>query len=268
MKIKSPHLVKPHTSVRLAKRSTSDTNGYKSEETAEKVLVKHRKQLADLQDVFYASQKKSLLIVLQGMDTAGKDGTISHIFSGVNPQGCDVAAFKVPTPLEARHDFLWRAHAQVPPRGMINIFNRSHYEDVLSPRVHKLISDKVMSRHLDDINEFESFLFDNDVLILKFYLHISRDEQTRRLQSRIDDPQKHWKLSEADLHERKFWPQYIDAYDRILSTTSPKHAPWFIIPSDNKWYRNIAISAVIVDLMRSLKLKFPDPTVDASAIKL
>jgi PPK2 family polyphosphate:nucleotide phosphotransferase len=268
MKIKSPYLVKPHSNVRLAKKSTSDTNGYKSEEAAAKVLVKHRKQLADLQDVFYASQSKALLIVLQGMDTAGKDGTISHIFSGINPQGCDVAAFKVPTPLEARHDFLWRAHAQVPPRGMINIFNRSHYEDVLSPRVHKLISDKVMGSRLQDINEFESFLFDNDVLILKFYLHISRDEQTRRLQSRIDDPQKHWKLSEADLHERKFWPQYTEAYDRILSTTSPKHAPWFVIPSDNKWYRNIAISEVIVDLMQSLKLKFPTPTVDASAIKL
>jgi PPK2 family polyphosphate:nucleotide phosphotransferase len=268
MKIKSPYLIKPHTKVRLAKKSTSDTGGYKSEEAAATALVKNRKQLSDLQDVFYANQSKALLIILQGMDTAGKDGTISHIFSGINPQGCDVASFKVPTPLEARHDFLWRAHTQVPPRGMINIFNRSHYEDVLSPRVHKLISAKVASRHLEDINEFESMLFDNDVLILKFYLHISHDEQTRRLQSRIDDTKKHWKLSEADLHERKFWPQYIDAYDHILSTTSPKHAPWFVIPSDNKWYRNIAISTIIVDLMQSLKLKFPDPTVDASAIKL
>jgi PPK2 family polyphosphate:nucleotide phosphotransferase len=268
MKIKSPYLIKPHAKVRLAKKSTSDTGGYKSEEAAATTLVKHRKQLADLQDVFYASQTKALLIVLQGMDTAGKDGTISHIFSGINPQGCDVASFKVPTPLEARHDFLWRAHAQVPPRGMINIFNRSHYEDVLSPRVHKVISAKVASRHLEDINEFESMLFDNNVLILKFYLHISNDEQTRRLQSRIDDTKKHWKLSEADLHERKFWPQYIDAYDHILSTTSHKHAPWFVIPSDNKWYRNIAISTVIVDLMQSLKLKFPDPTLDASTIKL
>jgi PPK2 family polyphosphate:nucleotide phosphotransferase len=268
MKIKSPYLIKPNANVRLAKKSTSDTNGYKSEEAAAKVLAKHRKQLADLQDVFYANQSKALLIVLQGMDTAGKDGTISHIFSGVNPQGCNVASFKVPTPLEARHDFLWRAHVQVPPRGMISIFNRSHYEDVLSPRVHKVISDKVMRRHLDDINDFESFLFDNDVLILKFYLHISRDEQTRRLQSRIDDPEKHWKLSAADLKEREFWPQYIEAYDRVLSTTSPKHAPWFVIPSDNKWYRNVAISEVIVDLLQSLKLKLPNPTVDASTIKL
>ena len=151
---------------------------------------------------------------------------------------------------------------------MINIFNRSHYEDVLSPRVHKIITDKVMRRRLDDINEFESMLFDNDVLILKFYLHISHDEQTHRLQSRLDDKQKHWKLSEADFHERKFWPQYIDAYDRILSTTSPKHAPWFVIPSDHKWYRNIAISTILVDVLQSLKLKYPAPTLDASTIKL
>jgi PPK2 family polyphosphate:nucleotide phosphotransferase len=268
MKIKSPHLVKPHTKVRLAKISSSDTGDFKSEEEAKAVLVKHRAQLADRQDVFYASQTKALLIVLQGMDTAGKDGTISHIFSGVNPQGCDVAAFKVPTPLEARHDFLWRVHAQVPPRGMFGIFNRSHYEDVLSPRVHKLISHDVANRRLDDINEFESFLADNDVLILKFYLHISKDEQTRRLQARIDNPKKHWKLSDADIHERQFWPRYMQAYDDILSTTSRKHAPWFVIPSDNKWYRNVAISSVIVDLLLSLKLKYPQPTVDASAIKL
>jgi PPK2 family polyphosphate:nucleotide phosphotransferase len=268
MKIKSPHLVKPHAKVRLAKISSSDTGDFKSEEAAKAVLTKHRDQLADLQDVFYAAQSKALLIVLQGMDTAGKDGTISHIFSGVNPQGCDVAQFKVPTPLEARHDFLWRVHAQVPARGMIGIFNRSHYEDVLSPRVHKLISSDIVSKRIDDINEFESFLSDNDVLILKFYLHISRDEQTRRLQARIDDKKKHWKLSDADIHERQFWPRYIDAYNDILCSTSRKHAPWFVIPSDHKWYRNIAISAIIVDLMQNLKLKFPQPTIDASSIKL
>jgi PPK2 family polyphosphate:nucleotide phosphotransferase len=268
MKIKSPHLVKPNTKVRLAKKSSFETDGYKSEEAAAAVLIKHRNQLVDLQDVFYASQKKALLIVLQGMDTAGKDGTIRHIFSGVNPQGCDVTSFKVPTPMEALHDFLWRAHAAVPPRGMIGIFNRSHYEDVLSPRVHKLITDKILRRRLDDINSFEDMLVDNDVVILKFFLHISRDEQTRRLQARIDKKEKHWKLSEADIHERKFWPQYADAYERILSTTSRKNAPWFIIPSDNKWYRNIAISGILVDVMQGLKLSYPDPTLDASEVKL
>jgi PPK2 family polyphosphate:nucleotide phosphotransferase len=268
MKLKSSYLVKPHAQVSLAKKSASDTGGYLSEETAAAILVKHRTQLASLQEVFYASQKKALLIVLQGMDTAGKDGTIRHIFSGINPQGCDVAAFKVPTPLEARHDFLWRVHAQVPPRGMIGIFNRSHYEDVLSPRVHNLITSKVMRSRLDNINEFESMLVDNDVVILKFFLHISRDEQTSRLQARIDKAKKNWKLSEADMHERKFWPQYEETYNRILSTTSRKHAPWFIIPADLKWYRNVAISTILVDTMKSLKLTYPEPTVDATAIKL
>jgi PPK2 family polyphosphate:nucleotide phosphotransferase len=268
MKIKSPYLIKPHTKVRLAQIPSSDTGKFASEEAAKKILPDHCNALDHLQDVFYASQSKALLIVLQGMDTAGKDGTISHIFSGVNPQGCDVAAFKVPTPLEARHDFLWRVHAQVPPRGMIGIFNRSHYEDVLSPRVHKLISKDVVRSRLEDINEFESFLSDNNVLILKFYLHISHEEQTHRLQARIDNKKKHWKLSDADIKERKFWPDYIDAYNDILSTTSRKHAPWFVIPSDNKWYRNIAISTIIVDLMQSLKLKYPEPTIDAAKIKL
>ncbi len=268
MKIKSPFLVKPHAKVKLAKISSSSTGDYKSEEAAKAVLATHRQQLADLQDVFYASQSKALLIVLQGMDTAGKDGTISHIFSGINPQGCDVAQFKVPTPIEARHDFLWRVHAQVPPRGMIEIFNRSHYEDVLSPRVHKLISNEVVKKRIEDINEFESFLADSNVLILKFYLHISHAEQTNRLKARIEDKDKHWKLSEADIHERKFWPRYIDAYDEVLSATSRKHAPWFVIPSDHKWHRNIAISKIILDLMESLKLKFPPPTINVSKIKL
>jgi polyphosphate kinase 2 (PPK2 family) len=151
---------------------------------------------------------------------------------------------------------------------MIGIFNRSHYEDVLSPRVHNLITDKVMSSRLENINTFESMLVDNDVVILKFFLHISRDEQTRRLQARIDKAKKNWKLSEADIHERKFWPQYTDAYTRILSTTSRKHAPWFVIPADNKWYRNVAISAILVDTMKGLKLTYPDATVDANDIKL
>ncbi len=269
MKIKSPYLIKPHTKVRLSKISSSDTGDYQSEEAAKSVLAKHCNALDHLQDVFYASQSKALLIVLQGMDTAGKDGTISHIFSGINPQGCDVAAFKVPTPLEARHDFLWRVHAQVPPRGMIGIFNRSHYEDVLSPRVHKLISTRCACAAVSKTStSSKASSSDNDVLILKFYLHISHEEQTRRLQARIDNKKKHWKLSDADIKERKFWPDYIDAYNDILSTTSHKHAPWFVIPSDNKWYRNIAISAIIVDLMESLKLKFPEPTLDGSKIKL
>jgi len=268
MKLKSPYLVKPHTAVRLSHLPTAGTGEFKTDQSAAPVLDKHREQLDSLQEVFYASQQKALLIVLQGMDTAGKDGTIRHIFSGVNPQGCEVTSFKVPTPLEARHDFLWRAHAAVPPRGIIGIFNRSHYEDVLSPRVHKLISDKVARQHLDDINEFEDMLSDNAVVILKFFLHISREEQTRRLQARIDTPDKHWKLSEADFHERQFWPRYEEAYNGILSATSRKHAPWFVIPSDHKWYRNVAISQIVVDAMQRLKVKYPAPTFDASKVKL
>src|ERR1700679_598399 len=193
MKIKSPYLVKPHSHVRLEKWSSTDTGDYKSEEAAAAVLVKHRTQLDELQEVFYASQKKALLIVLQGMDTAGKDGTIRHIFSGINPQGCDVTSFKVPTPLEARHDFLWRAHAAVPPRGMIGIFNRSHYEDVLSRVVHKLVSPRLARHRFKETTERESTLADNDVVILKFFLHISHEDQTRRLQARIDNPKKPWK---------------------------------------------------------------------------
>jgi PPK2 family polyphosphate:nucleotide phosphotransferase len=268
MKLKSPYLIPPRTRVKLSHRLTREDGGFQSKEQAAPVLVKYRDHLNALQDVLYANQQRAFLIVLQGMDAAGKDGTIRHIFSGVNPQGCDVTSFKVPTLLETRHDFLWRAHVAVPPRGMIGIFNRSHYEDVLSPRVHKLISGKTVRQRLDDINEFESSLADNGVLILKFFLHISREEQTDRLQSRLDDPDKRWKLSAADFEERKFWNQYQSAYNDVLSATSRRHAPWFVIPADHKWYRNIAISEILVDALKTLKLDYPAPTLDPKTIKL
>ena len=267
MKLKSPWLVKPHTKVRLAHCPTAAKDDL-TPEAAAAVLTGHRDRLAKLQEVLYAGQQRAVLIVLQGMDTAGKDGTIAHIFSGINPQGCDVASFKVPTPLEARHDFLWRCHAQTPARGMIVIFNRSHYEDVLAPRVHKLISPKVVRRRLVDINEFESSLADNGTLILKFFLHISEEEQKKRLQSRLDDPRKHWKFSAADLAERQFWPHYQTAYEDILAHTSKKHAPWFVIPSGHKEFGHLAISGILVEALTSLKLKYPAPTVDVSTIKL
>jgi PPK2 family polyphosphate:nucleotide phosphotransferase len=268
MKLKSSYFVKPHTKVRLSRLSTSEHPGYKDQDATKPVLEKHCSQLSALQEVLYAGQQKAVLIVLQGMDTAGKDGTIRHIFSGINPQGCQVASFKVPTPLEARHDFLWRCHEQVPPRGMIGIFNRSHYEDVLWPRVHGTMNAKEMKNHLDDINEFESMLVDNNVVVLKFFLHIAREEQTKRLQSRIDTPDKHWKLSPADFAERKFWPKYMDCYEEILSATSHKHAPWFAIPADNKWFRNVAISKILLETMEGLKLKYPPPTFDPKGMKL
>jgi PPK2 family polyphosphate:nucleotide phosphotransferase len=261
-KIKSPYLIHPHTHVRLAHLpvEVSGGPGYKkTEEASLPVLVKHREKLAKLQEVFYASQTHGLLIVLQGMDTAGKDGTISHIFSGINPQGCDVTSFKTPTPLESKHDFLWRAHNAVPPVGMFGIFNRSHYEDVLYPVVHGTVSHKEARERFEQINEFESTLAANRVVILKFFLHISFDEQTRRMQSRIDDPDKHWKLSPADFAERKFWPKYEAAYNDLLSATSCKHAPWLVIPSNCKWQRDLAISEILVDVLDRLKLKYPAP---------
>jgi PPK2 family polyphosphate:nucleotide phosphotransferase len=267
MKLKSPWLIKPHQEVSLADFDPSAHDGL-SEEAAKAALERHRKDLAKLQEVLYAGQQHSILIVLQGMDTAGKDGTISHIFSGVNPQGCDVASFKVPTPLEARHDFLWRCHEKAPAAGMITIFNRSHYEQVLSPRVHKIINAKTARENMEQINDFESMLVENGTVVLKFFLHISREEQKARLQARIDTPDKHWKLSDGDLKERAFWPQYVAAYEDILSHTSRKHAPWFVIPADRKWFRNDAISRILVEALSSLKLAYPEPTLDVSKIKL
>lgn len=268
MKLKSPYLVKPHTKVRLAQLPTSDTGNFTDKADMDSTAAEHCRKLDALQELFYASQSKALLIVLQGMDTAGKDGTIRHIFSGVNPQGCQVASFKVPTQLEMRHDFLWRCHAQVPPKGMIGIFNRSHYEDVLSPFVHGHMSSKEAARHLEEINDWERMLTDNDVVILKFFLHISREEQTRRLQERIDEKKKHWKLSPADFEERPFWPKYMSAYEEILRETSKKHAPWFVIPSDHKPYRTVTISGILVEAMERMKLKYPKPTFNPSGIKL
>ena len=267
MKLKSPWIIKPHTRVRLAHYDAS-TEGSLSESASGAVLSKHRLQLAKLQDVLYAGRQQAILIVLQGMDTAGKDGTISHIFSGINPQGCDVSSFKVPTELEARHDFLWRCHQAAPAKGIIVIFNRSHYEEVLSPRVHKLLSAKEVRQRLDEINSFEAMLAANGTMVLKFFLHISRDEQQRRLQARLDDPKKHWKFSDGDLRERQFWPAYESAYDDILSHTSRKHAPWFVIPANHKHFRNLTISTILVDAIKRLKLTYPKPTMDVSKIKL
>ena len=267
MKLKSPWLVKPHTKVRLKDFETSAHTHF-NEQTAAAALQKHQNKLAKLQEVLYAGQQRAVLIVLQGMDTAGKDGTISHIFSGINPQGCEVSSFKVPTPLEARHDFLWRCHQHVPALGMIGIFNRSHYEQVLSPVVHKLVGGKQARQDLEQINDFEEMLYENGTLVLKFFLHISAEEQKNRLQARLDDPDKHWKFSEADLKERQFWPQYQAAYEDVLTHTSKKHAPWFVIPSDHKWFRSLAISAILAEALAGLKLSYPKPTMDVSTIKL
>ncbi len=268
MKLKSPFLIEPHTRVHLSKHNSDESGGYKDAAEVAPVIAKHRDRMEALQEILYAGEQKALLIVLQGMDTAGKDGTIRQIFSGINPQGCNVASFKVPTSLEARHDFLWRCHQQVPPRGMIGIFNRSHYEDVLSPRVHKLIDKKTTELHLEEIVGWEKMLSNNGVTILKFFLHISEEEQRKRLQARLDTPDKHWKLSEADFKERAFWDEYQKAYEEILSSTSTKSAPWFVVPSDKKWFRNVAISEILVNALVNMKLRYPKATFDAAAVPL
>ena len=268
MKIHSHYLVDAKGKVRLKQHATADTGDYKSQDETKPVLEQHRKRLTELQEVLYAGAERGLLVVLQGMDTAGKDGTIQHIFSGVNPQGCDVTPFKVPTSVEAHHDFLWRCHNAVPARGMIGIFNRSHYEDVLSPRVHGVMKDRVAHQHMEQINDFESMLADNGIAVLKFFLHISQEEQKRRLQARIDDKNKHWKLSASDFAERVFWDKYQACYEDIFTRTSKKNAPWFVIPSDEKWFRNVAVSGILVEVLESMKLKYPPTTVDVASLKL
>jgi PPK2 family polyphosphate:nucleotide phosphotransferase len=268
MKIHSHYLIDSKGKVRLKQRATNDTGDFKSQEDAKPVLEKNRKRLDELQEVLYAGGERGVLVVVQGMDTAGKDGTIRHIFSGVNPQGCSVTSFKVPTPLEARHDFLWRCHNATPARGTIGIFNRSHYEDVLSPRVHGLMKDKIAHQHMHQINDFESMLADNGIAVLKFFLHISQEEQKRRLQARNDDKNKQWKLSAADFAERVFWDKYQACYEDIFTRTSKKNAPWFVIPADEKWFRNVTVSGILVDALESMKLKYPPTTVDVASLKL
>lgn len=268
MKIASPYLIAPGHKVRLKDSNASSTGNLKDSDEAKPLLDKYRKHLDELQEVLYAGADQGLLIVLQGMDTAGKDGTIRHIFDGVNPQGCNVTSFKVPTPLEAKHDFLWRCHAAVPPRGMIGVFNRSHYEDVLSPRVHGQLNGKTARQHMDQINNWEAMLVENGIAVLKFFLHISEEEQKKRLQARIDDKEKHWKLSAGDFAERRFWADYQKCYEDIFERTSKKHAPWFVIPANEKWYRNVAISSILVEALSGMNLKYPVSTVDVSTLKL
>ena len=266
MKIKSPYRVTPGAKFRLKDWPTNDIGSFKDEPDAQEDLAKHCQTLGNLQDVLFAEAKHALLIVLQAMDTGGKDGTIRHIFTRVNPQGVDVTPFKVPTPLEAAHDYLWRAHAAVPRLGTIGIFNRSHYEDVLVTRVHKTISDKVATRRFREINQFEEMLHGNGVTILKFFLHISHKEQTARLKARCDDKEKHYKISESDFHERVYWRKYQEYYEDAIAATSQKHAPWFVIPADHKWYRNVAVSQIIVHALEGMNLKYPLPTFDVSKV--
>jgi PPK2 family polyphosphate:nucleotide phosphotransferase len=234
---------------------------------AEEEIVRDQEKLRDLQELLYADGGKSLLICLQGMDTAGKDGTINHIFAAMNPQGCRVVGFKQPSATELAHDFLWRIHQASPRNGEVAIFNRSHYEDVLVVRVHNLVPQAVWSQRYHRINEFEKGLVEHNTHIIKFFLHISREEQLKRFKERLDDPTKQWKISEADYKERDYWDDYTAAYEDVLSRCSTEEAPWFVIPADHKWFRNLAVARIVVEYMEGLNMKRPEPKVDLEHIR-
>ena len=253
--------VKPDLQLNLDTCDPDDTGEYKKtdqgKEKAKVVTGQLIGRLEELQERLYANGDRAVLIVLQGMDTSGKDGTIKSVMSGVNPQGCKVVSFKVPSSEELGHDFLWRVHQKAPSKGQIGIFNRSHYEDVLITRVHGWVSDKVVTQRFDQIKEFEELLHESGTAIVKFFLHISKDEQKERLEERIRDPEKRWKFNEGDLEERKLWKNYMDAFEDVMAATSTAHAPWYIVPANRKWYRNLVVADRVVDVLEDMKLKTP-----------
>src|SRR5690242_139024 len=261
-------VITPGTKVKLSKYDPEETLGWGKGHKMKASLEKSIERLDAQQYLLYAEHKHALLIVLQGLDAAGKDGTIRHVMAGINPQGCVVTPFKAPTKQELDHDYLWRIHASVPRIGNIGIFNRSHYEDVLVVRVHNLVPKDVWSQRFDQINSFEQMLNENRVKILKFFLHISKDEQKKRFQDRIDDKDRRWKISESDFAERKYWDDYTKAYEDVLTRCSTTAAPWYVIPSNKKWFRNLAVSHIIVEALEEMKMKFPPATIDVSKIKL
>ncbi len=267
MKYSEKFRVNPGSRVRLDKIDAAFKDKHEDQASALVELEKYTQQLRELQYLLYAEGKQSLLIILQAMDAGGKDGTINHVLGNMNPQGSRVYGFKVPSAEEAAHDFLWRIHQAAPQRGQVAIFNRSHYEDVLVSRVHGLVPKKVWSKRYELINDFEKNLADNGTHILKFFLHISPDEQLRRFKQRIDDPARHWKISESDYKERKYWDDYSKAFEDALSRCSTAHAPWFVIPANHKWFRNLAVSQIVVEALESLEMTFPQPSVDIGEIK-
>ncbi|MDH4116559.1 MAG: polyphosphate kinase 2 family protein [Acidimicrobiia bacterium] len=265
----TPFLVPPGTPIDLSMidpRSTGSFDGGKK--AGRKLHDELNDRLELLQETLYAQGRHRLLVVLQATDTGGKDGTIRSVFDGVNPQGVKVASFKKPTPEELAHDYLWRVHERVPGSGEIAIFNRSHYEDVLVVRVHELVEEARWSRRYHHINEFEKMLADEGTTILKFFLHISKDEQKERLQARLDDQAKRWKFSLGDLDEREHWDDYQAAFGDMLSKTSTDWAPWYVIPADHKWFRDLLVSSVLVETLESLGLQFPDATEDLTGVEI
>jgi len=260
--------VKPGSKVNLSKISAKPPDEFESKKEAVKKLNKNIKLMSELQGKLYAQDKYSLLIIFQALDAAGKDGTIKHVMSGLNPQGTQVYSFKQPSKEEMDHGYLWRINKALPERGRIGIFNRSYYEEVLVVRVHNLIKDEkipykfknknIWKQRYRQINDFEKYLYENGIIIIKFFLHISKEEQKERFLSRIDDPAKKWKFSSADMEERKFWDKYMTAYQEAISATSKHHAPWFIVPADKKWFARLIVSEVIIREMKKLKPSFPE----------
>jgi PPK2 family polyphosphate:nucleotide phosphotransferase len=259
--------VKPRQKLKLSKIDPAYKGKHESEAAAKQDTEHYIKKLARQQTLLYADNKHSVLVVLQAMDAGGKDGTIKHVFGAVNPQGVRVARYNVPTPVESAHDFLWRVHPHAPGNGEIAIFNRSHYEGVLVERVHKLVNKATWTERYRNIRDFEALLIEKKTTILKFFLHIGKDEQLARFAQRLDDPARNWKISEADYTERGFWDAYVDAYEDAITATSTADAPWYVIPSNHKWFRNLAISQIMADTMADLELAFPPPPVNLADIK-
>ena len=257
--------VAPGSKIRLADIDPSETHGRDKQSSAGE-LRKGLDRLTSLQDRLWAEQKHPVLIVLQGIDAAGKDGSVKHVMSAFNPMGCTVTSFKVPTPIELGHDYLWRVHQRVPGKGEIAIFNRSHYEDVLVVRVHDIVPKKVWSKRYDQINAFEELLASTGTTIIKFFLWIDRDEQKARFQDRLDDPAKNWKFKLGDLAERKLWDDYVAAFDDALSRCSTVAAPWYVIPANRNWFRNLAIADIVADTLNDLKPAYPPATEDLSNV--
>jgi PPK2 family polyphosphate:nucleotide phosphotransferase len=250
--------IEPGRKVSLKDYDPDDMGEWRDKkDKAQEELIDLYAEIGDLQEILFAEHKHKVLIVFQAMDTGGKDGTIRSVFSGVNPQGVNVVSFKVPSAMELDHDYLWRVHAHVPGKGQMTIFNRSHYEDVLVVRVHKLVPKEVWQKRFDQIREFEKILAEEGTTIIKFFLHITKDEQKERLLERIDIEEKRWKFNPGDLEERKLWDDYMEAYEDVLSKTSTGHAPWYVIPANRNWYRNLCVSKIIAKHLKNLKMEYP-----------
>jgi PPK2 family polyphosphate:nucleotide phosphotransferase len=255
--------------IRLAGIDANSRCGFDGDkDSAPRVLNEIKARLIELQTVLYAEQQRKVLVVMQAMDTGGKDGVVRGVFSGINPQGVRIVSFKAPTVTELAHDYLWRVHQQVPAKGELTVFNRSHYEDVLITRVHGWIDDATAKRRFRQINEFESMLTEEGTVILKFFLHISKDEQKKRLEDRLKDPAKIWKFNIGDLAEREKWDDYQRVYEEAINATSSLHAPWYVVPADRKWLRDIYVGSVLVQALESLKMKFPPPAAELDKVKI